>query len=98
MARKGTLRTYEQALIDAYYDAWMHRALDPLHEAFVQWQQGDVRHDQLMDIIHKVHRENQQIYSFFTQSRGSIIACIRMNQAWFDDWRANNPPPPGIEM
>jgi hypothetical protein len=98
MGRKGRLREYQQALIDAYYDMWMHQILDPLYEAFQQWKQGDLQHDELTELIHKVHRENQKVYSFFTQSRDSIISCIKMDQAWFAKWRANHPPPPGIEL
>ncbi|MBI4329961.1 MAG: hypothetical protein HY673_01610 [Chloroflexi bacterium] len=95
--RKG-LRDYQQAMIDAYYDAWMHRVLDPLYEAFQQWKRGDLPHDALTELIHEVHRENQKAYSFFTQSRNEIIACIKMDGDWFAPWLAANPPPPGVEL
>ena len=96
--RKGPLQEYQQALIDAYYDMWMHKILDPLFEAFQQWKQGNLQHNELTELIHKVHRENQQVYSFFAQSRDSIIGCIKMDQTWFSNWMANNPLPPGIEL
>ena len=91
MRRKGPLREYQQALIDAYYDMWMHQILDPLYEAFQQWKRGDLQHGELTEIIHKVHRENQKVYSFFTQKHDSIINFIKADQAWFARWRADIP-------
>ena len=96
--QKRTLREYQQELIDAYYDMWMHSILDPLYEAFQQWKRGDLQHSELTELIHKVHRENQKVYSFFVQSRTSIINCIKMDRAWFENWKATHPPPPGIEL
>ena len=95
---KRPLREYQQALIDAYHDMWMHQILDPIYEAFQQWKRGDLQHHELTELIHKVHKENQKVYSFFTQSRDSIISSIKMDQAWFDRWRAEHPLPPGIEL
>jgi hypothetical protein len=96
--RERPLREYQQALIDDYYDTWMHQILDPLYEAFQKWKQGDLEHSELTELIHKAHKENQKVYSFFTQSRDSIISFIKMDKAWFDNWRANHPPPPGIKL
>jgi len=98
MGRKELRREYQQALIDAYYDMWVHQILDPLYEAFQRWKQGDLQHEELTELIHKVHGENQKVYSFFTQSRDSIINSIKMDQAWFTTWTENHPPPPGIEL
>ncbi len=81
--QRKALREYQQALIDDYYDLWMHQILDPLYEAFQQWKRGDLEHSRLTELIHKVHRENQKVYSFFTQSRDSIIGCIKMDHDWF---------------
>lgn len=96
--QKRSLREYQQVLINAYYDMWMHKILDPLYEAFQQWKLGVLKHDELTELIHKVHGENQKVYSFFTQSRDSIVRYIKMDQSWFANWKANHPPPPGIEL
>jgi len=98
MGRKGLLREYQQALIDAYYDMWMHSILDPLYEAFLQWKRGDLQHNELSELIHKVHKENQRVYSFFTQSRTSIINCIKIDETWFNNWKAAHPPPSGVDL
>ncbi|MBM3120269.1 MAG: hypothetical protein FJ006_12135 [Chloroflexi bacterium] len=95
--QKKPLREYQQSMIDAYYDSWMKEMLEPLYEAFQQWKRGDLKHDELTELIHKVHRENQKGYSFFTQGRSHIIACIKMDSDWFPEWLRNNPPPPGVE-
>jgi hypothetical protein len=40
-SQKRTLRDYRQALIDAYYDAWMHEMLDPLYEGIPAMEAGE---------------------------------------------------------
>lgn len=96
--QKRTLRDYQQILIDAYYDNWMREILEPLYEAFQQWKQGILKHNDLTELIHKVHRENQKAHSFFTQSRSQIIVCIKMDNDWFLEWVKSNPPPTGVEL
>jgi|YelNatPaOPRAMG01_1025707.scaffolds.fasta_scaffold175933_1 hypothetical protein len=96
--RKRTLREHQQALIDAYYDMRMHQILDPLYEAFQRWKRGDLQHSELTELIHKVHRENQKVYSFSTQSRASIVNYIKADKDWFAGWIANHPPPRGVEL
>lgn len=96
--QKAVSREYQQALIDAYYDTRMHEILDPLYEAFQQWKRGNIKHNDLTELIHKVHRENQRVYSLFTQSRHHIVACIKLDDDWFQKWLRNNPPPPGMEL
>lgn len=97
-SQKNVSRQYEQALIGAYYDSRMHEILDPLFDAFQQWKAGHLSHDELTELIHKVHRENQRAYSFFTQSRKTIVLCVKMDNDWFDGWLRENPPPPGVEL
>ena len=98
MGQKKLLREYQQSMINAYYDSWMKEMLEPLYEAFQQWKQGSLKHDELTELIHKIHRENQRGYSFFTQGRSQIIGCIKMDGDWFTGWSKNNPPPPGAEL
>ena len=96
--QKKALKAYQQALIDAYYDTWMRQMLEPLYEAFQQWERGDLKHSDLTELIHKVHRENQKAYSFFTQNPTEIIVCIKLDSEWFSAWLKDNPPPPGVEL
>jgi len=91
-------RQYQQDLIDAYYDARRHEILDPLYKAFEQWKRGDIKHNDLTELIHKVHQENQRVYNFFTQSRRQTISCIKLDSDWFTTWLTDNPPPPGMEL
>ena len=96
-SQKRTLRYYRQALIDVYYDAWMHEMLDPLYEDIPAMEAGNSKQNNLTELIHEIHRENQKTYSFFTQGRNQIIACIKMDNDWFPVWLKNNPTPPGVE-
>jgi hypothetical protein len=45
-AKRKVAREYEQSLIDAYYDFRMHEILDLLYDAFQQWKQGELQHDE----------------------------------------------------
>jgi hypothetical protein len=76
----------------------MHEILDPLYESFQKWKTGELTHDGVSDLIHKAHKENQKIYSLFTQGRAWLITCIKMDKDWFQVWFQNNPPPPGVEL
>jgi hypothetical protein len=61
----------------------MHRILDPLYEAFQQWKRGDLKHDDLTELIHRVHEENRKAFLFFTKRRDEIIFNIRLDEDWF---------------
>lgn len=65
MGENKIIREYQQSLIDAYYDFRMHELLDPLYASFQKWKTGELTHNDITDLIHKVHKENQKIYSFF---------------------------------
>ena len=87
---------WEQSLIDAYYDARMHEALDPLYEKFQRWKAGELEHADIDQAIHKVHKQNQELYSFFTQRRELLVFLIQTDEEWFTGWLAGHPPPPGV--
>jgi hypothetical protein len=44
-------------MIDAYYNAQWHLALDPLYENFQRWKAGEVAHDEMEEAIHSPHRK-----------------------------------------
>ena len=96
-SKRNIAKEYQRSLIDAYYDFRMRKMLEPLYEAFQLWKQGKLPHDDLTELIHKVHRENQENYTFFMQSRDFLITCIKMDTEWFSEWSQANPPPPGVE-
>ena len=96
--RKSPEGQWEQTLIDAYYDMQYHRVLDPLYEKFQQWKSGELTHDDIDEAIHQTHRENQKLYSFFTQNRDMLVFLIENDEEWFSEWVADHPPPPGINL
>jgi hypothetical protein len=98
MAKNKATREYQQSLIDAYYDFRMHKILDPLCESFQQWKAGELTHDDVIELIHKVHKEHQKIFSLFSQGRDWLITCIQMDTDWYSAWLKNNPLPPGLEL
>jgi hypothetical protein len=98
MSKNKAAKAYEKSLIDAYYDMRMRRMLDPLYEAFQKWKKGEMQHDELAELIHKVHQENQEIYKLFTMGRDWLIVCIRADAEWFARWQQDNPLPTGLEL
>ena len=103
MSRKERRQTtpewqWEQALIDAYHDCLWRQVLEPLYEKFQRWKTGELTHNDMDRAIHEVHKQNQEIYKFFTQKRSFLVRLIRWDWEWFESWLADHPPPPGIEL
>ena len=98
MSGNKAIRKWEQDLIDAYYDHYNHQILDPLYEQFQQWKAGELTHEDMNQAIHKVHKENQRLYTFFSRSRKDLVHMIQWNEAWFATWVVDHPSPPGVEI
>jgi hypothetical protein len=89
---------WEQTLLDDYYDHRWHQVLDPLYELFQRWKAGECTHDDMDTAIHKVHRQTQEVYSFFTTKRDLLVKYIQFDRDWFDAWVAGHPPPPDEQL
>ncbi len=89
---------WEQALIDDYYDYCWRQVLTPLCEKFKRWEAGELTHEDLDQAIHETHKENQQLYSRFMQSRSLLVGTIQWDGEWFERWAVDHPPPPGIQL
>ncbi len=98
MSKHKPTREWEQALIDAYYNYSYHQILDPHYDQFQRWKAGELTHDDINEAIHKVHKENQRLYVFFSRSRKDLVWMIQYDQEWFTTWVADHPPPPGLEL
>ena len=89
---------WEQALIDAYSDYRWRQVLNPLYEKFQQWKSGELGHMDMDEAIHQTHKENQEVYIFFTQKRDRLVQVIQLNEDWFKAWVKDNPPPAGYSL
>lgn len=102
MARKKKRQTpewqWEQALIDAYYDYRWRRVLDPLYEKFQRWKAGQLTHADMDRAIHETHKETRELFKLFTSKRSWLVTLIQLDREWFQEWVAEHPPPPGIEL
>ena len=102
MSRKKRRETpqwkWEQALIDAYYDYRWHQVLDPLYEKFKRWEAGKLTHHDMDQAIHETHKQDQELYSLFTQSRSFLVGAIQWDEEWFEEWIVDHPSPPGIQL
>ena len=85
-------RAWEQACFDDYYDFRNHLILDPLYEQFQLWKAGQLHHDDINLAIHKVHKDNQDIYTLFTRSQADLFTIIQFTD-WYKDWVKNHPMP-----
>jgi hypothetical protein len=102
MSRKKRRETpqwrWEQALLADYYDYRWHAVLDPLYEQFQLWKAGERTHDDMDRAIHQVHRQTQQLFSFFSEKRDWLVLAIQFDHDWFDAWVAGHPPPAAEEQ
>lgn len=86
---------WEQALLDAYYDYRWREVLEPLYQKFQQWKAGELDHMDMDEAIHKTHKKTREVYIFFTQKRNLLVRLIEFDEAWFQAWMKDNPPPEG---
>ena len=86
---------WEQALIDAYYDYRWRQILEPLYEKFKLWEAGELEHADMDQAIHEAHKESQNVYSLFTESRSWLVGVIQWDRKWFVAWARDHEPPPG---
>ncbi len=89
---------WEQALIDDYYDYRWRQVLDPLYDKFQRWKAGELTHDDMDQAIHETHKQNQELYTLFRESRRFLVGLIQWDREWFEGWVADHPPPPGVEL
>lgn len=90
--RSKAFREWQQACFDGYYDYCNHLMLDPLYENFQLWKSGQLHHDDINLAIHEAHKENQGIYTLFTQSPTNLLAIIQSTD-WYKEWVKNHPVP-----
>ena len=91
-------RQWEQALIDAYYDYRWRQILEPLYEKFKLWEAGELEHADMDQAIHAAHKESQNVYSLFTESRSWLVGVIQWDREWFEAWVKDHAPPPGMDL
>ena len=105
MANKKRSRTpqtpgyqWEQTFLDAYYDYRWQQVLEPLYQKFQQWKAGELDHMDMDEAIHQTHKQTQEVYVFFTQKRDWLVRVIQFDEAWFQVWVKDNPPPAGYSL
>ncbi len=91
--RRSPQREWEQALIDAYYDYRWRQVLQPLHVDFQRWAAGELEHADLDRAIHETHKQSQQLYGLFTQSRYWLVRAIQFDEDWYLRWVKDHPAP-----
>ena len=90
---------WEQALIDAYYDARWREVFDALHTQLHDWESGKLAHDEMSDALHAAHKGSQEVYTFFgDRNRDHLILFIALDEAWFTPWLSAHPAPQGIDL
>src|SRR2546421_9445735 len=85
---------WEQSLIDAYYDARMHEALDPLYEKFKRWKPGELDHPDIDQAINVVNKQNKELNGFLNKRQKLLGFLIKTDEKWFTACLADHPPPP----
>ncbi len=75
-----------------------HEVLDPLYDKFQLWKPGQLDLDDMDTVIHETHKQTRDIFNQFTQKREWLVRLIQFDEAWFNQWVKENPPPPGYEL
>jgi hypothetical protein len=96
--RKTPEWQWERDLIDDYYDHRWRQVLDPLYDKFQRWKAGELDHYDMDQAIHETHKQNQELYRFFRESRSFLVRLIQWDREWFEGWVADHPPLPGVEL
>ena len=96
--RNAPAGQWEQALIDDYHDYRYREVLEPLYKQFQCWKAGELSHLDLMDAIHEVHKENQELWKLFTRKREWLVGAIQYDREWFEAWLARHPAPAGTRI
>jgi hypothetical protein len=89
---------WEQSLIDDYYDHRWRQVLDPLYDKFQLWKTGELTHYDMDQAIHEAHKQNQELYTLFRESRRFLVGLIQWDREWFESWVVDHPPLPGVEL
>jgi hypothetical protein len=50
------------------------------------------------EAIHQTHKQTQEVYVFFTQKRDWLVRVTQLDEAWFQAWLQDNPPPAGYPL
>jgi len=43
--------------------------------------------------IHETHKQDQQLYKLFMESRSFLVKLIQWDREWFEDWVVHHPLP-----
>jgi hypothetical protein len=52
-----------------------------------------VEHADLDRAIHETHKQSQQLYGLFTQSRNWLVRAIQFDEDWYPRWVKDHPAP-----
>ena len=91
--KHSPLYQWEQELIDDFQDYQWRLVLDPLYEQFQRWKAGGISHLELGEVIHKTHKQCQEVYSLFNNKRDFLVKVIQFNEDWFPNWVKDHPKP-----
>lgn len=91
-------RRWERQLARDYRDACYHDTLEALYQQLQAWHDGEIGSDEADRAVHEAHSAMQKLYGLFRKSRTFVAKNAMMDEEWFEEWVAGNPPPPGTEL
>lgn len=76
-----------------FYNHRWHEVLDPLYDKFQRWKAGEFDHADIDKAIYQTHKLTQELYGVFALKYEILARSIQLNEAWFQSWLKDNPPP-----
>jgi len=91
---------WEQALIDTWQHHRWQEVFDELHAQLHRWECGELGDLDMDAAVYAAHKETQVVYGSLCirSKRDDLILYAQFDDAWFQPWLAQHPPPPGITL
>lgn len=87
-SRAKLKRQQERELIDDHHKVVTEEALEPLYQSFMDWKQGTLPYYELTELIHVIHKKNQEIYkdlNYTERSELVLYAKFKMGRLSGED-------------
>jgi hypothetical protein len=92
-------KSWEEQLMEAYWDHRWRKIMEPLCEAFQRWKAGDIGHEDVNSAIDEAYKEKCLINNLVTYRPDRAAAVIQWwDREWFLAWIEENRPPADVEL
>jgi hypothetical protein len=96
--RRSSQREWEEQIVGDYYDYRLKQVLEPLYHDMQRWKAGELSHAEIVQAIHRTHKQTQELYGRFSAKREWLARTIQMDRDWFEAWVQDHPAPDSASL